>query len=143
MAFLEKEEPKASAFWDWVIGIALIVVVGGFTLFYQYQKRISSQGFKDADSLFLAGQYKAASTAYEELKSAQYLTSYHDSLIYLRLDSIESLKENEEEGVNRIRTLLAAGDTLGAKQTLNSIPWHGLAAADLQLTLDSIKKALP
>jgi len=139
MALLEKEDAPPSAFWDWVIGIGLVVVVGGFTLFYQYQKRSSAQGFEYADSLFVKGDYKSAAEAYEELKNAQYLTTHHDSLIYSRLDSIESMKEKEEESLHRIRALLGAGDTAGAEQTFQATPWHGLADSTMLLYYDSIK----
>src|SRR5690606_13208431 len=69
MSFLEKEEPDAkSSLWDWVIGIGLIALVGGFTVFYQYQKRSSTTRFGEADSLFQAGNLKEAGKLYEELK---------------------------------------------------------------------------
>jgi hypothetical protein len=142
MAFLEKEEAPPSAFWDWVIGIGLVVLIGGFTLFYQYQKRSSGQGFNQADSLFHAGQFKRAATAYEELKNAQYLSTHHDSLIYSRLDSIEALKEQEEEGAHRIKALLSAGDTSAAKQTFGTLSLHGLADSTVTLYLDSVKELL-
>jgi hypothetical protein len=142
MALLEKEDAPASAFWDWIIGIGLVVLVGGFTLFYQYQKRSSGQGFVQADSLFVAGKFKLASAAYEELKNAQYLTSHNDSLIYSRLDSIETLKEQEEEGAHRIKALLAAGDTAAAKQTFQATSWHGLSDSTVQLYLDSVKDVI-
>jgi hypothetical protein len=143
MALLEKEDAPPSAFWDWVIGIGLVVLIGGFTLFYQYQKRSSGQGFQQADSLFLAGKFKEATAAYEELKNAQYLSTLHDSLIYERLDSIETMKEQEEEGSHRIKALLAAGDTAAAKQVWTTLPRHGLAAPEVQAYLDSVQKILP
>lgn len=142
MALLEKEEAPASAFWDWVIGIGLVILVGGFTLFYQYQKRSSSSGFQQADSLFAAGKLKLAAEAYEELKNAQYLTTHHDSLIYSRLDSIETLKEQEEEGAHRVKALLGAGDTAAARQAFQKIPRQGLADSSVELYLDTIQGVL-
>lgn len=142
MALLEKEDAPPSAFWDWVIGIGLVVLIGGFTLFYQYQKRSSSERFHSADSLFLAGKYKEATAAYEELKNAQYLSTLHDSLIYERLDSIETLKEQEEEGSHRIKALLAAGDTVAAKQVFAQLPRHGLAGEAVTAFLDSVEDVL-
>lgn len=143
MAFLDKEEEKPSALWDWIIGIALLLLIGGGFAFYQVQKRSSNDGFQTADSLFAAGQYAEASRAYEALKNAQYLTPHHDSVIYQRLDSIETLKEAEEESLMRIRTLLAAGDTVAAKTTLQQTKWHDLLDADGSLSLDSMRKNLP
>src|SRR5687767_10119262 len=95
MSFLQKEEEPQSAFWDWAIGISLILVIGGFTAYYQYQKRYSIKGFQEADSLFRAGAYHKAEGMYEQLKSAQYLTTQHDSVIYARLDTIESVRERQ------------------------------------------------
>ena len=118
MSFLEKEDAKPSAFWDWVVGIGLVVLIGGFTLYYQMQKRMSLQRFNQADALFHAGKFREASAAYEELKDAQYLTSKNDSLIYARLDSVEEMEEREREAVAALRSRFAAGDTAGARTLL-------------------------
>ena len=142
MAFLDKEDEKPSAFWDWVIGIVLLLAVAGFTVFYQYQKRYSRDHFQEADSLFQAGRYGEAALVYQELKNAQYLTTTHDSLIYARLDSVESMQEQEAEAVGRIRAKLAAGDTAGARAELG-LPFRGLLPPEAQAYLDSVKAALP
>ena len=109
MSFLEKEDgEKASSFWDWVVGIGLVVVIGGFTVFYQYQKRSSTSRFHEADSLYLAGKIKDAGKLYEELKSAQYLTTKDDSTIYARLDTIETIQETQNALVAGARKSAAA-----------------------------------
>jgi hypothetical protein len=72
MSFLEKEDDKKSAFWDWFFGIGLVVLVGGFTLYYQVQKRATQERFRAADALFRAGDFAGAARAYEELKDASY-----------------------------------------------------------------------
>jgi hypothetical protein len=141
MSFLEKEDEKPSALWDWVIGIGLIVLVAGFTVFYQYQKRYSRESFSQADSLFQSGKFREAANLYQELKNAQYLTTTHDSLIYARLDSVESMEEQEAEAVGRIRSKLAAGDTAGVRAELEA-PFRGLLPAEEQTFLDSVKAAL-
>ena len=140
MSFLDKEDEKPSTFWDWVVGIGLIVVIGGFTLYYQMEKRSSLKRFHEADALFLEGKFREASAAYEELKDAQYLTSTNDSIIYARLDSVEELEEREEESVARLRTKLSAGDTAGARADLQTTTFHGLLGDDDQTWLDSVKR---
>src|SRR5687767_3712128 len=96
MSFLEKEESeKSSSFWDWTIGIGLIVLIGGLTFFYQYQKRSSTTRFHQADDLYKAGKLREAGKVYEDLKTAQYLTTQDDSIIYARLDSIEVAQEQQ------------------------------------------------
>lgn len=140
MSFLEKEEgKKPSTFWDWTVGIGLIVVVGGFTFFYQFQKRSSMHHFQQADSLFQAGKFRDASKLYDDLKNAQYLTTAHDSLIYARLDSVESMEEREKEAVTRLRSKLAAGDTAGAHAELSAYVFNGLLSPEDQFYLDSLK----
>ncbi len=139
MSFLEKEEAKPSTFWDWTVGIGLLVLVGGFILFYQYQKRSSMAHFREADALFQAGKFREASKLYDELKGAQYLTTAHDSLIYARLDSVESMEEQEKDAVNRLRSKLAAGDTAGVHAELATRVFHGLLSPEDQMLLDSIR----
>ena len=139
MSFLEKEEGKPSTFWDWFVGVGLLLLVGGFTFFYQFEKRTSMKKFQAADSLFAAGKFREASTLYDDLKNAQYLTTAHDSLIYARLDSVESMEEQEREAVLRLRSKLAAGDTAGVRIELASETFHGLLSPEDQITLDSIK----
>ncbi len=142
MSFLEKEDAKPSTFWDWVIGVALLCLVGGFTYFYQYQKRYSRQKFQAADSLFQAGKFPEAERAYEELKGAQYLTTSHDSLIYARLDSVSSMEDGEKETLARARAKLAAGDTTGARAEIKARIFRGLLRDEDQAALDSIKVIL-
>ena len=139
MSFLEKEEEKPSTFWDWTVGIGLLVLVGGFTLFYQYQKRSSTKRFQEANALFEAGKFQDAARGYEDLKGAQYLTTANDSLIYARLDSVESMEDREKEIVNGLRSKQAAGDTAGIRAALSSTVFHGLLSPEDQLYLDSIK----
>jgi hypothetical protein len=139
MSFLEKEDAKPSTFWDWVVGIGLIVLIGGFTVYYQMQKRMSLKRFHEADSLFQQGKFREASSAYEELKDAQYLTSTNDSIIYARLDSVEELEEREQETVARLRSRFAAGDTAGARAEMQSTKFHGLLGDEDQAWLDSVK----
>jgi hypothetical protein len=140
MSFLEKEDAKPSTFWDWVVGIGLIVLIGGFTLYYQVEKRTSLKRFNEADALFAQGKFREASAAYEELKNAQYLTSKNDSLIYARLDSVDELEEREREMVARLRTKLSAGDTAGARAELSAATFNGLLEEADQAWLDSVKQ---
>ena len=139
MSFLEKEDSKQSAFWDWVVGIGLVVLIGGFTFYYQYQKRSSIAHFRQADSLFVAGNLRDAENAYEELKNAQYLTTQHDSTIYARLDTIETAKESVTAQVNRSKSRLAAGDTAGVRQDLAKIRYPELLPAEDKAWLDSLR----
>lgn len=139
MSFLEPEEEKKSALWDWVFGIGLVVLVGGFTLYYQMQKRMTREQFRAADTLFQAGDFTGAAQAYEDLKNASYLTAADDSTIYARLDSVEELTEREKGAVARLRMKFAAGDTEGAKADLDTLVFRGLLNARDQSWLDSIR----
>ncbi len=137
MSFLDKEEPKQSSVWDWIIGIGLILLIGAFTLYYQYEKKESGSRFEEANALFEAGRFKDAAGVYEELKSAQYLTPNDDSVIYQRLDSIQSLEEQEMAALERIRSFLAVGDTLSARNEKAAFPFRGFLSAEDQVWLGS------
>ncbi len=139
MSFLEKEETKQSAFWDWVVGIGIVAVVGGFTAFYQYQKRSSLSRFQHAEVLFKARNLKAAAKVYEDLKSAQYLTTADDSTIYARLDTVENIREMQAAIVQKCKAKVAAGDSTGINQDLGSLPFPELLSLEDSLWLDSVK----
>lgn len=143
MSFLEnEEEKKKSAFWDWAVGLGLLALVGGFTLYYQTQKRISTERFAEADSLYQAGDLRAAAEAYENLKTASYLTTYNDSVLYARLTAIEDLEDEERRLVDLLRARLAAGDTAGVREALEAATFRDLLQADERRWLDSAKQAL-
>lgn len=138
MSFLEKEDgEKPSNFWDWVVGIGLVLLIGGFTLFYQYQKRLSDSRFREADAVFLAGKYKDAGQMYEALKSAQYLTNKDDSIIYARLDTIETVEEQQNAAVTEARRRAATHDTAGLAGQLARIPHRELLSPEDQAWVDS------
>jgi hypothetical protein len=145
MSFLEKEKPKEgeeekkSAFWDWVVGIGVIVLVGGFTWFYQYQKKATTTNFMKADSLYTAGNFHEAARMYEELKSAQYLTTKNDSVIYARMDSIETRQEAQAALLAQAKAKLAASDTAAARAALAQVTHRELLAADDRAWADSVQ----
>lgn len=142
MSFLEKEDEKqSSSFWDWVVGLGLVLVIGGFTVYYQYQKRSSISQSKRADSLYVAGKYREAAAVYEELKNAQYLTTRDDSVIYARLDTIESGGEQDSQRVAEARAKLAAGDTAGARALLQELRFQELLNEDDKAWLETAAAA--
>jgi hypothetical protein len=139
MSFLEKEDgEKASSFWDWVVGIGLVVLIGGFTVFYQFQKRSSTSRFRDADSLYQAGNLKDAGKLYEELKSAQYLTTQDDSTIYARLDTIETIQEMQNALVAGARKKAAAGEAGALAPILLRLPHREMLASEDLAWVDSV-----
>jgi hypothetical protein len=141
MSFLEKEEGKQSPFWDWLIGLGLLALVAGFTVYYQYQKRATQGRFRAADALYRSGDFVGAADAYEALKEASYLTASNDSTIYARLDTISELEESSRESVARARTLSAAGDTAGANAAIAAVAHPGLLGGRDRQWIDSAKSA--
>jgi predicted negative regulator of RcsB-dependent stress response len=140
MSFLEKEATeKSSNFWDWVVGIGLVVIIGGFTAFYQYQKRSSTTRFHQADDLYKTGKLKDAGLIYEELKSAQYLTTHDDSIIYARLDTLEVAQELQNTLVAEAKKKLDLKDTLGVAAELEKLNHKELLAPEDQAWVDSAR----
>jgi hypothetical protein len=145
MSFLEKEKPKegeeekkSSSFWDWVVGIGLVIVIGGFTVYYQYQKRSSISRFVQADSLYQAGRFREAGRLYEELKSAQYLTTKNDSVLYARMDTIETWQESQAALLSQAKTQLASGDTAAARKSAALVHYRDLLSDEDRAWLDSV-----
>ncbi len=144
MSFLEKEDGgKQSSFWDWVIGIGLVVLIGAFTGFYQYQKRASLGRFQEADALYKAGKFREAGDLYEALKSAQYLTTKNDSTIYARLDTVESVQEQQNTAVIEAKKCAAAGDVTGLGAQLGKIPHRDLLNPEDLAWVDSALAKAP
>ncbi len=144
MSFLEKEdEGKQSSFWDWVVGIGLVVVIGGFTVYYQYQKRSSKTRFDLADATYKSGHFKDAAKIYEELKSAQYLTTHDDSTIYVRMDSIETAQELQAALVAQLKAKAAAGDLNGILPALQGLRFAELLSDGDKAWIDSVKAHPP
>lgn len=138
MSFLEKEDgEKSSSFWDWAVGIGLVILIGGFAAFYQLEKRASTIRFKEADAVFQAGKMKEAGRLYEALKSAQYLTNKDDSTIYARLDVIETTQEQQNAAVIEAKKRAAAGDTIGLSAQLAKLPHPDLLSQEDQAWVDS------
>lgn len=140
MSFLEKEESeKSSSFWDWTVGIGLVVLIAGLTGYYQYQKRSSTTRFHQADDLYKAGKLKEAGRFYEELKTAQYLTTQDDSIIYARMDSIEVAQEQQNSLVSEAKKKISLNDTLGAAAELDKLDHKELLAPEDQAWVDSVR----
>jgi ribosome assembly protein YihI (activator of Der GTPase) len=138
MSFLEKEEgEKPSSFWDWAVVIGLVILASGFTVYYQYQKRASASRFDEADSVYKAGKLKEAGQLYEALKSAQYLSNKDDSIIYARLDTIETLQEQQNSAVTEAKRRAAAHDTAGLSSQLARLPHRELLSPEDQAWVDS------
>jgi ribosome assembly protein YihI (activator of Der GTPase) len=138
MSFLEKEEgEKPSSFWDWAVVIGLVVLASGFTFYYQYQKRVSDSRFNEADSVYKTGKLKEAGQLYEALKSAQYLSNKDDSIIYARLDTIETLQEQQNAAVTEAKRRVAAHDTAGLSSQLARLPHRELLSPEDQAWVDS------
>jgi predicted negative regulator of RcsB-dependent stress response len=138
MSFLEKEEgEKSGSFWDWVVGIGLLLLIAGFTFYYQFQKRASASRFQEADAVYKAGKFKDAGQLYEALKSAQYLTTRDDSTIYARLDTIETAQEQQNAAVVEAKKRAAAGDTAGLGAQLAKLPHRDLLSPEDQAWVDS------
>lgn len=139
MSFLEKEEgEKPSTFWDWVVGIGLIVLIGGFTVYYQYQKRVSNSRFQEADAVYKTGKLKEAGQLYEALKSAQYLSNKDDSTIYARLDAIETAQEQQNAAVTEAKKRAVSHDTVGLAAQLSQLPHRDLLSPEDQAWVDSV-----
>jgi hypothetical protein len=139
MSFLEKEEEKKpSSFWDWAVVIGLVVLASGFTVYYQYQKRTSASRFDEADSVYKSGKLKEAGQLYEALKSAQYLSNQEDSIIYARLDTIETVQEQQNSAVTEAKRRAVAHDTAGLASQLARLPHRELLSAEDRAWVDSV-----
>ena len=106
-----KKEPFVSV-WDLVTVAVLLLVGGGFWFWYSSAKTESSSHFLHADSLYRAGDYPAALEAYEALRASEAVVAgKDDSLMYRRMDSLESFQEADLRLGEAARAALVSEDT--------------------------------
>ncbi len=96
MSFIKKEG-KESSIWDWVLLVVIVVGGAGFWFYYSSQKKSTINGFDIADSLFQSGQYKQSLEKYNELRYSDYLEPHHDSILSMRLDTLQIILEDKRK----------------------------------------------
>lgn len=107
----EKKEPIVST-WDVVILLALGLLGGGFWYWYSGERNSSESHFHVADSLYAAGAYPQALDAYRSIRADESVISRkHDSLMYLRMDTLENFEEKDLQLAAGIRAAIASEDT--------------------------------
>ena len=96
MSFIKKKDDKGSSIWDWIFLGGL--VIGGLSLwrYLTTQKGKTNTGFDRADSLYKAGDFKGAREIYEELRDADYLSPAHDSILYERVEILDSIFDEQK-----------------------------------------------
>lgn len=106
-----KKEPIVSS-WDVVILLALVLIGSGFWYWYSGMRDTSKSDFHAADSLYAAGSYKESLEAYRVLRAnASVISKEDDSLMYLRMDTLEAFEEKDLALANGVRAALASEDT--------------------------------
>lgn len=134
-----KKEPFASV-WDLVTIVALVVVGGGFWFWYNSAKAESTTHFMHADSLYRAGDFPAALEAYESMRASEAVVAgKDDSLMYRRMDSLESFKDADLRLSEAARAALVSEDTslIRAAREGLAMRTHGFVPKSL---LDSLAR---
>ena len=122
MSFIQDEDRKTASVGDVVTLIAIVgLVVGGY-FYYRVSRQSALEGFAQADSLFVAGNYAEALERYAQLQDAGWKSDSLDSILYDRQAKIEGWKELSAEVTVSVDSLLAAGDTAGAVARLGELP---------------------
>lgn len=134
----EKKEPFATTT-DIVVAIALALAGLGFWFWYDGARKASTDHFHVADSLYSSGNYPAALEAYSALRNSEsVIAKSDDSLMYLRMDSLEAFQDADLRMAEAARAALISGDSsliLAARDALGTRT-HGFVPATL---LDSLK----
>ena len=122
MSFIQDEDRKTASVGDVVTLIAIVgLVVGGY-FYYRVSRQSALEGFAQADSLLVAGNYAEALERYTQLQDAGWKSDSLDSILYDRQAKIEGWKELSAEVTVSVDSLLAAGDTAGAVARLGELP---------------------
>lgn len=132
-----KKEPFVSG-WDVVILLALALAGTGFWYWYSGMRDTSKSHFHVADSLYVAGSYKESLDAYRALRANESVISKEDdSLMYLRMDTLEAFEEKDLRLANGVRAALASEDTALIRAAADTVRLrnHGFVPRSL---LDSL-----
>jgi len=107
----EKKEPFVSG-WDVVVLLVLALVGSGFWFWYNSAKDSSTSTIVKADSLYRAGNYPEAQKSYRAVReNASVISKRDDSLMYRRMDSLETFEEQDLQLANGARAAIASEDT--------------------------------
>lgn len=136
----EPEAPKEPVVskWDVLTVVILILVGGGFWLWYSSAKNDSSDHFHVADSLYASGNLPEALKAYRSLRSSEaIIAKQDDSLMYLRMDSLEAFEERDLQLANGARAALTSEDSTLIRAATDAVKSqnHGFVPRSL---LDSL-----
>jgi len=134
-----KKEPVATTT-DIVVVLALILVGLGFWFWYRSASTSSTDHFHKADSLYAARNFPAALAAYRELRDGEKLIGKKDdSLMYLRMDSLEAYEASDVRLAEAARAALVSGDSalIGTAKEAVRTGTHGFVPSSL---VDSLKR---
>ncbi len=134
-----KKEPMATTT-DIVVVLVLIVVGLGFWFWYRSASTASHDHFHKADSLYAAHQYPAALQAYRSLRDGEGLIGKKDdSLMYLRMDSLEMFESQDQRLADAARAALVSRDTILIRLAHDGLlaNSHGFVPSSL---VDSLKR---
>lgn len=134
-----KKEPMATTT-DIVVVLLLIVAGLGFWLWYRSASDASASHFHQADSLYAAREYPAALQAYRKLRDGEGLIGKKDdSLMYLRMDSLEQFEAQDQRLTEAARAALLSGDSILIRLAHDGVlaNSHGFVPSSL---VDSLKR---
>lgn len=137
----EPEAPKEPVVskWDVVVLIVLLMVGGGFWYWYSTAQKDSTSHFHVADSLYDAGKLPEALKAYRDLRTGESIISKKDdSLMYLRMDTLEAMEEQDIQLASGARAALTSEDTALIRAAADAVKErsHGFVPRAL---LDSLR----
>lgn len=126
---------------DLVVLLALALAGAGFWWWYSGAKHDSTRHFAHADSLYQAGRLSEALAEYRTLREKEEVIGKgDDSIMYRRMDSLETIAEKTGELVRGARAALLSGDTAlvrRAREVLEPRAPAGFVPASL---LDSLRR---
>ena len=133
-----KKEPFVSG-WDAAILLALVLAGAGFWYWYSGMRDTSKSHFHVADSLYAAGDYKGSLEAYRTLRANEsVIAKEDDSLMYLRMDTLEAFEEKDFHLANGARAAFASEDTSLIRAAADTIRLRGHGFVPRSL-LDSLQ----
>jgi len=118
ISFLKKDEDKeAGGFMgkgDIIFLVVVALLVAGFWYYTKVIKEKSAEHFALCTAKVSATEFLQAESCYEAARNLHYLNDSLDSLIYLNLGMIDSLRDYDLEQYNEADSLLKISDTAQA-----------------------------
>jgi hypothetical protein len=125
ISFLKKEDDQKGGFMgkgDIIFLLVVGAVVGGFFYYTKSIKAESAKQFAECQKIWDSGDLISSQACYDKARNLQYVTDSLDSIVYLRLDSIQQVEEDENNFFAKVDSAIVRKDSAAVMANVKALP---------------------